>query len=75
MVPAWDQTRHTTLAANGIIGEKKSAERRMMETLTLWLQYAPTTASWKEVVIALQEMEENTVAERIHSKYIGGASR
>jgi len=58
-----------------IIGEKKSAERRMVETLTLWLQYAPTTASWKDVVIALQEMEENRVAERIHDKFIGGASR
>ena len=57
-----------------IIGEKQDAEQRMMETLILWLRYAPT-ASWKDVVIALKEMEENTVAERIRSKYIRGASR
>ena len=57
-----------------IIGEKQDAERRTMETLILWLRYAPT-ASWKDVVIALKEMEENTVAERIRSKYIRGASR
>jgi len=57
-----------------IIGEKQDAEQRMMETLILWLRYAPTD-SWKDVVIALKEMKENTVAERIRSKYIRGANR
>jgi len=49
-------------------------DRRMTETLSLWLRYTPS-ASWKDVVIALQRMGENTLAERIREKYIEGASK
>ena len=43
------------------------------ETLVLWLQHTPS-ASWGDVVGALQQMGENSVAERIQLKYIGGPS-
>ena len=49
-------------------------DRRMIETLKLWLRYTPS-ASWKDVVIALQRMGENALAERIRDKYIEGASK
>jgi len=46
----------------------------MTETLSLWLRYT-SSASWKDVVIALQRMGENALAERIRDKYIEGASK
>ena len=49
-------------------------ERRKQEMLDLWLRRIPNTG-WKDVVSALQQMEENTVAEKIHQKYIGGESK
>lgn len=49
-------------------------DRRMTETLSLWLRYTPS-ASWKDVVIALQRMGENTLAERIRDKHTEGASK
>ena len=41
------------------------------ETLVQWLRCTPS-ASWRDVVGALQQMGENSVAERIQLKYIGG---
>ena len=41
------------------------------KTLVLWLRHTPS-ASWGDVVGALQQMGENSVAERIQLKYIGG---
>lgn len=51
-----------------------NTERQMTETLSLWLRYSPS-ASWKDVVKVLHEMEETVLAERIHNKHIGGASK
>ena len=51
-----------------------SAEGWKQESLSLWLRRTPS-ASWKDVVRALQQMGENTVAERIEQKYIGAASK
>ena len=39
------------------------------ETISLWLRRTPNS-SWKDVVGALQQMGENTLAERIEQKYI-----
>ena len=39
------------------------------ETFSLWLRCTPS-ASWGDVVGALQQMGEETVAERIEQKYI-----
>ena len=39
------------------------------EAIVLWLRHIPT-ASWRDVVHALEKMEENTVAEVIRAKYI-----
>ena len=50
--------------AEGIDGWKR-------ETFSLWLRHK-SSASWGDVVEALQRMRENTVAERIELKYIMG---
>ena len=47
------------------------SNRRMSETLDAWLQQTPR-ASWSDVVSALQQMGENTVAESVCQKYIRG---
>ena len=44
------------------------------ETFSLWLRRTPS-ASWRDVVRALQQMGENRVAERIERKYTGAASK
>ena len=48
--------------------------RWRQEAISLWLQRTPS-ASWKNVVNALQEMRQYTLAERIHREYIGGTAR
>ena len=45
-------------------------ERRKQEMLDLWLRRKPD-AGWRDVVSALQEMEENKLAESIRQNYIG----
>ena len=45
----------------------------MTETLDTWLQQTPN-ASWSDVVSALQQMGENTVAESVQQQYIGGVT-
>jgi len=47
------------------------SDRRMTETLDTWLQRTPS-ASWNDVLSALQQMGENTVAESVRQKYIRG---
>ena len=44
------------------------------ETFSLWLR-CKSSASWRDVVGALQQMGENTVAEKIELKYIMGSGR
>jgi len=44
-------------------------DRRKTETLDTWLQQTPN-ASWSDVVGALQQMGENTVAESVQQQYI-----
>jgi len=51
----------------------QGSDRQMTETLDTWLQQTPS-ASWSDVVSALQQMGENTVAESVHQKYIGGVT-
>ena len=46
-------------------------DRRKTETLDTWLHQTPS-ASWSDVVRALQQMGENAVAESVRQKYIGG---
>ena len=46
-------------------------ERRKKEMLDLWLRRKPD-ASWKDVVSALQQMEENRVAKSIRQNYVRG---
>ena len=58
----------------GIDDQYTSTTRRMEETLGLWLLHT-SNASWSDVVTALQKMNQNKIAERIHSKYITGASK
>ena len=48
-------------------------ERRKQEMLDLWLRRKPD-AGWRDVVRALQQMEENRVAESICQKYVRGES-
>ena len=43
--------------------------QRKLEMLKLWLQCTPN-ATWEDVVIALQKMGKNALAEGIHRKYI-----
>ena len=47
--------------------------RWMQETFSLWLRKTPS-ASWENVVRALRQMREDTLAVRIHWKYIGGTA-
>ena len=49
-------------------------ERQKQEMLDLWLRRTPN-AAWRDVVSALQQMQENTEAERIRQKYIRGESK
>ena len=51
----------------------EGCSRWRQETFSLWLRCTPR-ASWENVVKALQTMRENTLAERIHRKYIGGTA-
>ena len=51
-----------------IKSDHQGNERQKQEMLDLWLQRTPN-AAWRDVVSALQQMEENTVAERIWQKY------
>ena len=48
-------------------------ERRKQEMLNLWLRRKPD-AGWRDVVRALQQMEENRVAESIRQNYVRGES-
>ena len=48
-------------------------DRRKTETLDTWLQQTPN-ASWSDVVSALQQMGENTVAESVQHQYIGAVA-
>ena len=48
-------------------------ERRKQEMLDLWLRRKPD-AGWRDVVSALEEMEENRVAESIRQNYVRGES-
>jgi len=48
-------------------------DRRKTETLDTWLQQTPN-ASWSNVVGALQQMGENTVAESVQQQYIGAVA-
>ena len=52
----------------------QGCDRRMLVMLALWLRSTPT-ATWKDVVSALQQMGENRVAENIRQKYIKGKSK
>ena len=49
-------------------------DRRRVEMLDLWLHRTPNV-TWEDVVTALQQMGENTVAEIIREKYIRGRSK
>ena len=51
----------------------EGCSRWRQETISLWLRQTPS-ASWENVVKALQEMSENTLAERIRWKYIKGTA-
>ena len=47
-------------------------DRQRLEMLDLWLRRTPN-ATWRDVVSALQQMEENTLAESIRQKYKEGS--
>ena len=47
--------------------------RWRQKTISLWLGRA-SSASWENVIQALQMMGENRLPERIHQKYIGGTA-
>ena len=49
-------------------------ERKMSQMLDVWLRRTPN-AAWGDLVGALQEMGENTVANRIRQNYIRGGSK
>ena len=49
-------------------------DRRRVEMLDIWLHRTPN-ATWEDVVRALQQMGENTVAENIREKCIRGRSK
>ena len=51
----------------------QGSDRRKTETLDLWLRNT-RSATWSTVESALQEMNQHTVAETIHQKYIQGAT-
>ena len=48
-------------------------DRRKTETLDTWLQQTPN-APWSNVVSALQQMGENTVAKSVQQQYIGAVA-
>ena len=48
-------------------------ERRKQKMLDLWLRRKPD-AGWRDVVSALEEMEENRAAESIRRNYVRGES-
>jgi len=50
--------------------EYQQSDRRKMETLDAWLHQTPR-ASWSDVVSALQQIGENTVAKSVRQQYIG----
>lgn len=50
------------------------SERKMSQMLDIWLRRTPN-AAWGDLVSALQEMGENTVANRIRQNYIRGGSK
>ena len=49
-------------------------DQQRVEMLDLWLQRTPN-ATWEDVVRALEQMEENRVAENIREKCIRGRSK
>ena len=49
-------------------------DRQRLEMLSLWLRRTPN-ATWEDVVSALQQMEENRVAENIRQKHLRRASK
>ena len=49
-------------------------DQQRVEMLDLWLRRTPN-ATWEDVVDALQQMGENTVAENIREKYIRKRSK
>ena len=56
---------------NKIRQDYHGTDQQMLQMLDLWLRRTPS-ASWLDVVNALEEMEENTVARNIRQKYIRG---
>lgn len=52
----------------------QGSDQQMLETLDLWLRRVPN-ASWMNLVDALQQMGENTVAGGIRQKYIEGGGK
>ena len=59
---------------NNIEKDYQDSKRRMLEMVDRWLRSTPT-ASWEDVVNALQQMGENRVAENIRQKYIKEGSK
>ena len=53
---------------NKIERDYHGSDRQMLQTLDLWLRRT-STASWVDVIHALQKMGENRVAESIRQKY------
>ena len=53
-----------------IEAEYQRSDRQKTETLDAWLRRTPS-ASWSDVVSALQQMGENTVAESVRQNYVG----
>ena len=51
----------------------QGSDRRKIETLDTWLQQTPS-ASWSDVVSALQQLGKNAVAQSVHQQYIGGVA-
>ena len=49
-------------------------DRQRLEMLVLWLRCTPN-ATWENVVSALQQMEENRVAEKIRQKHLRRACK
>ena len=50
---------------------EKTLETRKMELFSRWLKHCPK-ASWENVVVALEEINENTIAKQVTDKYITG---
>ena len=51
--------------------DEKTLETRKMEIFSRWLKLCPN-ASWENVVAALEEINENTIAKEVTDKYITG---